>query len=223
MPWKPWQSFPRCARYISTSQPQIFLCLLKNITVLLTWPIYSSVRRVDTSDFSFSFSLPLSSKNKVLRFQELLFPDLASLCLGGVCSGWVLQRCLSRWNNIYRGLCAHQGCWVVWSPGWHESDCYTSISGIPKPSCCGNIESGQPLLLTVLPGLLTAHWDQWHLLISVVWFVRLAAPGQSVSLSPCYSWICSYSPPFWTLCTFWCFTVSFLEDFPCVSTFPHVG
>lgn len=121
MPWKPWQSFPRCARWISTSQPQIFLCLLKNITLLLTCSIYSSFRRIAISNFSSSFSLPLSSKNKVLK-GLLIFPELASLCLGDVCSCWVLQRCLSHWNIIYRDLCAHQGRWVVWSPGWGESD-----------------------------------------------------------------------------------------------------
>lgn len=114
MTWKLWQSF-------STSQPQIFLCLLKNITLLLARSIYPSVRRVDISDFLSSFSLPLSSKNKVLEgFQELIFPELASLCL---CSCWVLQRCLSYWSNImYRDFCAPQGCWAVWFPGRGESD-----------------------------------------------------------------------------------------------------
>lgn len=173
MPWKPWQSLPRCARCISASQPQIFLCLLKNITLLLTCSIYPSVRSVDISDFSSSFSLPLSSKNKVLEgFQELIFPELASPCLGDVCSCWVLQRCLSHRNNIvYRDLCAQQGCWVVWSPGRGESDRLLQQQ-LPKPSCCGKIGLMSLYSYHFLLDFphLTAHWDRWHLLISVVWF-----------------------------------------------------
>lgn len=46
-----------------------------------------SARRVDVSGVSPSFLLPLSSSNSVLEgLQELMYPELACLCLGDACS-----------------------------------------------------------------------------------------------------------------------------------------
>lgn len=63
-------------------KPQIFPQLLQNITLPLTCSVYTSLRRVDVSDFSSSFSLPVSSSDKVLEGLK----EVASLCLGDVCS-----------------------------------------------------------------------------------------------------------------------------------------
>lgn len=104
-------------------------------------------KHVDVSEISSSFSLLLSFNSKVglqclsiakKGLQELIYPELASLCLGGVCSYWAFQRCLSLLDSIiYNGVCPDQGIWVLW------------FLSVPQPSSCvkkKKIRSGQSLL-----------------------------------------------------------------------------
>lgn len=184
--------------------------VLYNITLPLTWSVFSSIKSVDVSEISSSFSLLLSSSNKVLEGTSRAYLYRAGQPVPWRCvQYWAFQGCLSRLDSIiYKDVCPDQGLWVVW------------FLSVAQPSSCvkKKIRSGQSLLpisssrtslqLTELCGTYLTDLSS----MKTAWFVRLAATALCSSVISGSILKGLHSEPS-AVNHSWCFTINFLEEF----------